>query len=62
MIVGYLTIALGENVSANAARHVVDEIAGYAINLSAVDAVKCDVGVLDGGDERAFWREADEVS
>lgn len=61
MIVGYLTIALHDSVSPDAARQFVDDIASYAINLSAVDAVKCDVGVLDGGGEDDFWREASEA-
>lgn len=58
MVVGYLTIALGEHVTPVAARHVVDEIAGFAVNMSAVDAVKCDVGELDGTGEAEFWQES----
>lgn len=57
MVVGYLTIALGENVSAKAARHIVDEIASCAINMSAVDAVKCDVGIL--GDDEFYEADAE---
>ena len=60
MVVGYLTLALHKNVSPDSAREFVDDIASYALNLGAVDAVKCDVGVLGENDEQEFWREAAE--
>lgn len=58
MKVGQLTIAFSPDLSASAARHLVDEIAGYAIDLESVDAVKCDVAEFDQGEIDAFWKEA----
>ena len=56
--VGYLTVVFADHVTAEAAHHFTDEIAGEAISYEAVDAVKCDVGVLNDGTKEAFWREA----
>lgn len=58
MIVGYLTIAFDKNVNPKVARHIIDEIAGEAISYEAVDAVKCDLGEMDGKQEIEFWDEA----
>ena len=60
MVIGYITLALGEKINAKAARHIVDEIASYAIQLHAIDAVKCDIAELDGTCEAEFWTEAHE--
>ena len=61
MIVGYLTLALQEGVNNTDARNVIDRIASYAISHEAVDAVKCDVGILGADDEAAFWSEAEQA-
>lgn len=58
--VGYLTIVFADDVTAKTAKHLVDEIAGEAISYGAVDAVKCDVGILDGEAEIEFWAEAQQ--
>ena len=57
-LVGYLTVVFADDVTPKAARHFVDEIAGEALSYGAVDAVKCDVGILDGEREIEFWDEA----
>ena len=54
--VGYLTVVYDDTLSEKAARHITNEAADMVLSLPAVDAVKCDIGVLDGGTEKEFWR------
>lgn len=56
--VGSLTIVFRDGITADQARHLVDEIAGDAIGYESVDAVKCDVAEFDQGDIDAFWNAA----
>ena len=56
--VGYLTIVFASDVSAQAAKHLVDEIAGEAISYEAVEAVRCDVAEFSHPELDAFWESA----
>ena len=58
--VGYLTIAFCDGISTQEARNLINNLADEALSYQAVDAVKCDIGVLDGGTEAEFWAEAHE--
>lgn len=58
MKVGYLTIVFADDVSAHAAKQLVDEIAEDAISYEAVTGVKCDVGEFTTPEINAFWDEA----
>ena len=57
--VGYLTVVFADTVGPQAARHLVDEIAGDIISWPSIEAVKCDVGELTGEAEIGFWEDAE---
>ena len=57
MVVGYLTVVFQDHVTPDAARHLTNEIASEAFSYGAVEAVKCDVGILSGEQEIDFWDE-----
>ena len=56
--VGYLTIVFASDVSAAAAKHLIDEIAAEAISYEAVEGVRCDVAEFSQPEIDAFWQEA----
>ena len=62
MVVGYLTVVFADHVTEHAARHLTNEIASEAFSYGAVEAVKCDVGILSGEQEIEFWDEPVEQS
>lgn len=60
MVVGYLTVVFADHVTEKAAHDLVDQFASDIIAHGAVDAVKCDTGVMGEEEQDSFWREAQE--